>query len=146
NKGGRMPELLEVDDATQSIAFSQVRSLMLFNPDQRVTETEGFTTLYERPAFTNDPRLFNDLPAYAPGLNTSTDDVEAVLDREAAPELRSSRGQIDPAARRLIDAARSHGWQTITASDAKGRQDSALSFDGAGRYVCERTLPTGLRE
>jgi hypothetical protein len=101
---------------------------------------------YHRLTFAGDPRLFSDLAAYAPGLNTSPADIQAVLEAEAAPDLRASPGHIDPDARRLIDAARTGGWQTVTLPAGKGRPDLVLTFDGAGRYAYERTLPTGLFE
>lgn len=101
---------------------------------------------YERPAFTDNPRLFRDLVAYAPGLNTSTADVRAVLEAEAAPEFSSALGHIEPKARQLIEAARSSGWQKVALSTGAGKEDFTLTFDGAGRFVSERLLPIGLRE
>jgi ferric-dicitrate binding protein FerR (iron transport regulator)/tetratricopeptide (TPR) repeat protein len=98
--------------------------------------------LYERPSYSRDERLFWDLPSYAPGLNTSRADVEAVLEAEAAG-AEPTLGTIDPAARRLIDAARAAGWSRVAPAD---RPDLALVCDGAGRYAWEHTLPAGLVE
>src|SRR5262249_44244475 len=67
--------------------------------------------------------------------------IEAVLGAEAAPELRAAPGRIDPAARKLIERARSAGWQGLTIPNA-----FTLFFDGRGRYAYERVLPLGLRE
>src|SRR5262249_17264907 len=39
--------------------------------------------LYHRAIFTGDQALFHDLTIYAPGLNTSTADIQAVLQAEA---------------------------------------------------------------
>src|SRR5262249_24906568 len=68
-------------------------------------------------------------------------DIQAVLEAEAAPELRAAPGRIDPAARKLIERARSAGWQALTIPNA-----FTLFFDGRGRYAYERVLPLGLRE
>src|SRR5262249_51666347 len=102
---------------------------------------ESASRLYARPSFSNDARLFSDLVAYAPGMNTSRADIEAVLDAEAVPELRAAPGRIDPAARKLIERARSAGWQGLTVPHA-----FTLLFDGRGWYAYERALPLGLRE
>jgi tetratricopeptide (TPR) repeat protein len=86
------------------------------------------------------------LPGYAPGLNTSGADIQAVLEAEAAPELRNAPGHIDPAARQLIDESRKAGWRQFVFDAAKNRADESLTFDGAGRFVYQRTLPLGLHE
>lgn len=96
--------------------------------------------MFERPQFNNDDHVFTDLTAYAPGLNTSRADLLAVLAAEAAPQLGDTPGQIDPAARKLLDKARAAGWQSVTLDGV------TVGFDGAGRYAYERTLPLGLRE
>jgi tetratricopeptide (TPR) repeat protein len=95
---------------------------------------------YNRPTFTADDRLFFDLVSYAPGMSTSAADIQAVLESEAAPDLASLPGRIDPAARKLIDQSRATGWRTLKLGDVN------FTFDGAGRYAYERTLPFGLRE
>jgi hypothetical protein len=101
-------------------------------------------SMYNRPSFSQEERVFFDLMAYAPGLNTSAADVEAVKDAEAAPGLESLPGQIDPAARKLVEAARTGGWRTLHLG--KGEDGYTLVFDGQGRYAYERTLSLGLRE
>jgi hypothetical protein len=106
----------------------------------------GRPPLYARPSFRDDPRVFTDLAAYAPGLNTQAADIAAVLEAEAAPSMGSLPGSIDPAARRLIDRARSLGWQTLTLADKDGKPRFALTFDGRGHYRYEQTLSLGLRE
>jgi predicted Zn-dependent protease len=111
----------------------------LFDPDSlSVAPSDG--ALYERPLFIADDRVFYDLVSYAPGLNTSAADIQAILEAEAGPDTPSATGQIDAKARQLIDKARGSGWQTVTFPDFK------ITFDGAGRYAFERTLPTGLYE
>ncbi|MBY0527099.1 MAG: FecR domain-containing protein [Gemmataceae bacterium] len=103
--------------------------------------TEGSRTglLYQRPSYKPDERLFFDLAAYAPGMNTSLADVQAVVEAEAqVPPIQN--GQIDDAARKLIDKARAAGWRTVTLPGMK------LSADGQGRYAYSRTLVPGLRE
>src|SRR5205085_1314188 len=102
--------------------------------------------LYARPSFTGDERLFSDLASYAPGMNTSAADIRAVLEAEAAPRLADLPGRIDPAARKLIDRARAAGWQTLTVVAKDDKPAFTLTFDGAGHYAYQRTLPSGLRE
>jgi ferric-dicitrate binding protein FerR (iron transport regulator)/tetratricopeptide (TPR) repeat protein len=102
--------------------------------------------LYQRPAFSGDDRVFFDLVAYCPGMNTSTADVEAVIDDEALPIRRVKPCTIDPEARRLIDAARSAGWQALTIAGDADHPGFTFNFDGSGRYAYERVLPLGLRE
>ncbi len=102
--------------------------------------------LYGRPSFSNDERVFSDLLAYAPGLNTSRADAEAVVEAEAAPSLAALPGRVDTAAHALVDRARAAGWQTRTVSDRAGKPVLTFTFDGAGRFAYERTLPPGLRE
>jgi ferric-dicitrate binding protein FerR (iron transport regulator)/tetratricopeptide (TPR) repeat protein len=112
----------------------------------RLLSGAGAPRLYSRPSFSGDARLFTDLVAYAPGMNTSRADVRAVLEAEAAPGLADQPGHIDPAARKLIDRARAADWQTLTVAGRDGKPLFALTFDGAGRHAYERTLSTGLRE
>jgi tetratricopeptide (TPR) repeat protein len=95
---------------------------------------------YTRPLFTYDDRLFYDLVSYAPGMNTSAADIQAVLESEAAPNLAGLSGRIDPAARKLIDQSRNSVWWSLKLGDVN------FTFDGGGRYAYERTLPLGLRE
>jgi tetratricopeptide (TPR) repeat protein len=133
------------------VLFEQGESLdrLVEVPDTKGIDIDRIPPLalpYPRPRFTNDPRLFSDLVAFAPGLNSSEADLQAILEAEAAPDLRAAPGNVDPAARQLIDRARSAGWQTLTIPGGDGRGDSVLTFDGAGRFVSERVSPVGLRE
>jgi ferric-dicitrate binding protein FerR (iron transport regulator)/tetratricopeptide (TPR) repeat protein len=104
------------------------------------TENGSAPPQYSRPTFTADDRLFFDLVSYAPGMNTSAADIQAVLESEAAPNLASLPGRIDPAARKLIDQSRTAGWRTLKVGTVN------FTFDASGRYAYERTLPLGLRE
>ncbi|HMF18876.1 MAG TPA: hypothetical protein VKE98_16840, partial [Gemmataceae bacterium] len=103
--------------------------------------------LYQRPIFTGDTNLFSDLTIYAPGLNTSAADIQSVLEAEAklTPVVQ---GTIDPAAKKLIDKARSGGWQAVTipANPSLARRALTIHANGSGQYVFERTLWSGLRE
>ena len=126
----------------------------------------GQSGIYDRPAFTGDPRVFGDLLWYAPGLNTTLADVQSTLEAEATtvsalavelkkmladllPIVKSKSGSddaIDPAARKLIDHARALDWQKLTI-DGEGRHAAfAIYFNGAGHYSWERVLSCGLRE
>src|SRR5262249_27600228 len=106
------------------------------------------------PSYSQDERIFADLVSYAPGLNTSQADIDAIIEAEAAPGLASLPGTIDPEARPLIDKARSTGWQVLSLGEHKANAEpEALAtgavrifFDGEGRYTCTRTTSMGLRE
>jgi hypothetical protein len=102
--------------------------------------------LYQRPSFRGDDHLFYDLVAYAPGLNTSAADIQAVLEAEAMPDRHAKPGQIDAAARRLLDKARMPGWQALSIPADGNWPAYAILFDDKGRYTYERILPPGLKE
>ncbi|HZU35165.1 MAG TPA: hypothetical protein VFA18_04610, partial [Gemmataceae bacterium] len=103
-------------------------------------------TLYQRPTFSGDDRVFYDLVAYAPGMNTSREDILAVLDAEALPRGRVKLGTVAPAARRLVDHARQLGWQKLTIPGDSGQPDLHILFNGRGDFVYERTIGLGLHE
>ena len=110
------------------------------------SQNGGNPLLYSRPGYSGDDRLFYDLTAYAPGLHTSAADARAVLEDEAEPGPDARPGAIDDGARALIDKARRAGWQALT-FPADGEQPAwTISFDGDGRFACDRTLPIGMRE
>src|SRR5262249_28320495 len=89
---------------------------------------EGGSLLFKRPSYTGDDRLFYDLLAYAPGLNTSSADIQAVLEAEAAPDSRAKSGHIDAGARKLIDKAWTSGWQALTIPGEAGRVGYTILF------------------
>src|SRR5262249_42352856 len=86
----------------------------------------------------NNDRAFFDLVAYAPGMNTSWADIEAILDAEALPDDFSRKGKIDAGARKLFAKARKHGWQTLTIPAAGLQPAYTITFDGSGRFAYER--------
>jgi hypothetical protein len=112
----------------------------------QATRNAGNMLLYQRPRVDLQDDFFFDLLKYAPGMNTSDADIEAVLEAEALPIPGSRRGKIDAQARRLLDNARSLGWMAV-AFPAEGKQSGfTVIFDGQGRHVYERVLPPGIRE
>jgi hypothetical protein len=112
----------------------------------RSSQDGGNPFIYGRPAITVEDRFFFDLLSYAPGMNTSDADIEAVLEAEALPIPGIRRGKIDAEARRHLDKARSFGWMAVT-FPAEGKQAGfTVTFDGRGRHVYERVLPPGIRE
>jgi tetratricopeptide (TPR) repeat protein len=125
-------EYAQIKDKKEALSASQLQA--------------GGSLLYQRPAFSGDARLFHDLTSYAPGLNTNTIDVWSVLEAEAGPDPKTVIGAVEPAARELIDKARAAGWQTLTVQTDDGKPAYTVTFDAAGRYVCERTVGLGLRE
>jgi tetratricopeptide (TPR) repeat protein len=102
--------------------------------------------LYQRLSFREDTRTFGDLVWFAPGLNTTDADLEAVLDAEAPPDPRQQPGQVDPQARKLIEQARAAGWQRLTLPADGRRPAGVVVFNGAGKFAWEYVLPCGLRE
>jgi len=146
----RLMLLMNQSENLRQIDYEMERFWMVDQPShltpERVHGGDGQPQLYSRPSFTGDQRVFTDLVSYAPGMNTSAADIRAVLEAEAAPRLAEQPGHIDPAARKLIDRARAAGWQTLTFAGKDGPPILAISFDGAGRYTYERTLPCGLKE
>jgi tetratricopeptide (TPR) repeat protein len=104
---------------------------------------EGQSLLYRRPSFSGDEAVFTDLVAFAPGMNTTRADVLAILEAESEPGSWNRPGRIDPAARRLINRARAASWQMVALTQPGGFR---IILDGAGRFVYERLLATGLRE
>ena len=95
---------------------------------------------YGRPSFNGNLRVFNDPVSYAPGMSSSPADVQAVLEAEAAPRFGNRLGTIDPAARKLIEAARSTEWKSLKTADG------TFLHDGQGRYAYVRKLSLGLLE
>ncbi|MCY2930493.1 MAG: VIT domain-containing protein [Planctomycetota bacterium] len=100
---------------------------------------------YQRPAFSGVNRYLIDLTLYAPALNTSCADVQAVLEASAPAAERVKAGQVDPRARRLIAAARSPVWRMATWEDAGGIGASVV-FDGEGRFSYRGHGPGGIIE
>ena len=102
--------------------------------------------LFARPGYSGDDRLFFDLLAYAPGLNTSGADLRAVVETEARVNPRLRRGTVADGVRALFAKARAAGWQTLAIPAGPRTPAYRIIFDGAGRYAWERTLSSGLRE
>jgi ferric-dicitrate binding protein FerR (iron transport regulator) len=99
---------------------------------------------YLRLSATSDQRLRDDLLSYAPGLNTSATDIEAILEAEGEPDLRNAPGHIDEKALKLINKARQGGWMRL---ETEGKDErGTLLFDPSGRFVVARQLPVGLKE
>jgi hypothetical protein len=108
--------------------------------------TAGGSLLYARPGYSNDDRLFFDLPSYAPGLNSSAADLRGVVEAEARFDPALRPGKISAGARALFERARKAGWRTLAVPPQGRTPGYRVSFDGAGRYAWERTLSSGLRE
>ncbi len=114
-------------------------------PPPGISGQDG-SLLYVRPTYSNDDRLFHDLLAYAPGLNTSAADVRAVIEAEARASVSARPGLVANGARLLITKARGAGWQTLSVPASPNTPAYRIAFDGSGRYAWERTLSSGLRE
>ncbi len=111
----------------------------------RPEEESQRSLLYSRPSYSGEDRLFFDLVAYAPGLNTSAADIRAVIDAEAAPQKSNKPGVIEDNARRLFDKARPAEWRMYVRKE-NGSGPTHILYDGQGRYAWERTLPIRMRE
>jgi ferric-dicitrate binding protein FerR (iron transport regulator) len=103
-------------------------------------------TLYQRPNFSNDQRLYTDLLMYAEGMNTSWDDIQAAAEAEAKADKPVATGRIDEGARALIDSARAAGWQAAQIAPEGSQRAYSVRFDGAGRCVYRRLNEYGLKE
>jgi tetratricopeptide (TPR) repeat protein len=145
---------LQIDDLKQQLKEGR-RDKNKDDGWARLSDAEGtagyFASLvrapqyYGRPSFNGNSRVFTDLVAYAPGMSSSSADVRAVLEAEAAPRFGNRRGSIDPAARKLIDRARTGEWKAIHLPAGDGKT-IAFVHDGAGRYAYERRVAFGLLE
>jgi Tfp pilus assembly protein PilF len=90
--------------------------------------------------------VFADLLSYAPGLNTTSADLLAVIEAESRPTAARRPGVIDPGARKLLDAARKNGWRITRIPGTDAAPGYAIFHDDADRWSWERTLPSGLHE
>src|SRR4051812_19041581 len=79
-------------------------------------------------------------------MDTSEADVLAVLEAEAATSPDDAPGRVDPAARGLIDTARTAGWRQMKVPATRTRAAFTVTFDGAGRFAWERQVGLGLTE
>jgi hypothetical protein len=134
----------------EPVAGTVMGGEIVFSPDGQSVVTAGRrfapALLYRPSRYTADDRLYFDLLAYAPGVNTSAADIRAVLQSEARSDPRNRPGSIAGEARALIERARRPAWRTL-AIPAEGLAPAyRIHFDGAGRYAWERMLPGGLHE
>src|SRR5262249_21347018 len=107
--------LTEVDAMHSIVTFNPVNKEPLESPSgDSPSQGPANSLLYHRPSYSGEARLFFDLVAYCPGLNTSAADLRAVLEAEAAPGAASKPGVIEPAARALLDGTRPAGWRALT--------------------------------
>ena len=93
--------------------------------------------------------VLQDLPSYAPGLQTWATDRLAIA--EQASTSRPSAGTVDPEARQLIEKARSLGWENVRLVSAGNsgrseRDNGAIIVDGSGRFRIDREVGEGLKE
>ncbi len=112
--------------------------------------------LYQRRAAHPLAGVMKDLPSYAPGLQTWPADRLAIVAQAAAMKPKS--GEVDAEARRLIEKARSLGWEKVRlisrnalASGSALVKPDASAFrlvlaDGSGRFVVDREVGEGLKE
>ncbi|HLQ45945.1 MAG TPA: hypothetical protein VK137_14495, partial [Planctomycetaceae bacterium] len=98
--------------------------------------------------------VMQDLPSYAPGLQTWPADRLAIV--EQAATTKPNHGEVDAEARRLIEKARSLGWEKVrlisrnalASGSDRGKPDASAFrlIDGSGRFVVEREVGEGLKE
>jgi tetratricopeptide (TPR) repeat protein len=116
------------------------------SPVEGKRSTGNHSILYVRPGYSGDDRLFHDLLAYAPGLNSSLADIRAVVEAESRSSLSARPGMVSADARALFEKARSAKWRSLSVPAESLAPVYLIAFDGAGRYAWERTLSSGLRE
>lgn len=92
------------------------------------------------------PGVLQKVLNYAPGLQTSTADLLAVIDAESKPSHPPVQGTIDDAARRLVDKARSLGWEEVAITDEESSTGTKFLCNGAGHLRLERRTSDGLLE
>ena len=119
------------------VVIEQIAELLEQGSDQSLP--------YSRPVYSEMDQLFFDLLTYAPGMNTTWADEQAVIEAEAVADPRARPGKIDDRARRLLDGARAKGWRKVSFAGGTDQPAIAITFDGAGRYAYEHTLPIGLK-
>jgi ferric-dicitrate binding protein FerR (iron transport regulator)/tetratricopeptide (TPR) repeat protein len=91
-------------------------------------------------------QLLTDLLAFAPGFYVTVADLEAILDKESDQPAPPQPGDVDPRARKLIEAARGASWQTLEIGGQIGQSTERITLDGSGRYASYRKTPDGLVE
>ena len=92
------------------------------------------------------PGVLRNILSYAPGMQTLTADLLAVLDSESEAGHTPVRGLIDDVARRLIEKARAAGWETVTVPGDRNASEVTLTCNGAGALRVERRTADGLLE
>lgn len=136
--------IAEANLALANLFDAEPRIQQLLNQSEDVPLNRGKKRMQdsEPPASKpeSDDSSFYDLVAYAPGLHTSSADVEAVLEAEALADPASKPGHIDDGVRELLGKARFAGWRSWTIDDV------TIQFDAAGRFAYERVLPPGIAE
>jgi hypothetical protein len=132
--------------STLRVAQPRAALIVLDNLQSRLKTNRSPGPQYERLAFVDNPRIFDDLLWYAPGMNTTSADIDAVLEAEAPLVSATKPGIIEAEARVLIDRTRALGWQQL-AVPADGREPGfAIYFNGAGQFAWNRVLACDLRE
>jgi hypothetical protein len=109
---------------------------------------EPLNLLYEHPNVNQIPFLVHtaqSLASYAPGMYSTAADARAVLEDEVH-EHRPKLGKIEDEARKIIDWARSRGWEQVTIPRAAPYEPLVVSVDGAGRHRYTRYTGYGLGE
>lgn len=92
------------------------------------------------------PGVLQNILNYAPGMQTSTADLLAVIDAESKPSQPPAQGTIDDAARRLVEKARSLGWEEVDLVREGNSSGLKLLCNGAGHLRLERRTSDGLLE
>jgi tetratricopeptide (TPR) repeat protein len=139
------PVFLRLDPSRAFTGRSGATRLGLMREGGGKSGNGSSSLLYRRPRYTDNERLFTDLLAYAPGMNTNLPDILAVLHEEALPMPAFARGTIDDGARKLLDRARAASWWELTFPSEDRTPAFTLRFNPSGAYSWERSLE-GLRE
>jgi tetratricopeptide (TPR) repeat protein len=91
------------------------------------------------------PSVLRDPVSYAPGMESSTAELLAVLEAET-DRVSVKRGTVDRRAKKLIERARKRGWENVTIPGRNGVGGVTVRVNGAGQYKFERRLTDGLVE
>ncbi|NQV27755.1 MAG: FecR domain-containing protein [Rhodopirellula sp.] len=92
------------------------------------------------------PGILRNILSYAPGLQTSTADVLAVVADEVEADGNPVRGAVDAGVLNLIEKCRSLGWEELTFASTDHDAATKMFCNGEGEIRLERRTVDGLLE
>tara|TARA_R110002072_G_scaffold303142_1_gene495835 strand:+ start:109260 stop:115841 length:6582 start_codon:yes stop_codon:yes gene_type:complete len=145
-EGFVFPDVVSVDGlgfVTQREYDARLLAIRLTNRGTQALSPSG-SQLIHLPI--QRPGVLRNIVSYAPGMQTSTADVLAVLDAESEPTSTLVQGEVDDVSRHLIEKSRATGWESVVRLDDKDSPEVTLNCNGAGELRLERRTDDGLLE